>query len=90
MRLPAADAPDGAKGAGTDIGSMIVSLGGSAVLTALVTGVSQVVRTWVTRYEKRTVVIEIGEHKLTLTGGNPEEHDAKVKAFLKAVERKDG
>ncbi|MFD8498988.1 hypothetical protein [Amycolatopsis sp. NPDC059657] len=90
VRLPAADAPDGAKGAGTDIGSMVVSLGGSAVLTALVTGVSQVVRTWVTRYEKRSVVIEIGEHKLTLTGGKPEEHDAKVKAFLKSVERKNG
>ncbi|OLZ58497.1 hypothetical protein [Amycolatopsis keratiniphila] len=86
VRLPEVVAPDGAKGAGTDIGAMVVSLGGSAVLTALVTGVCQVLRTWVTRDKDRRVVIEVGDHKLELTGGNAEQQARAIEAFTKTLE----
>ncbi|RSN32766.1 hypothetical protein DMC61_11280 [Amycolatopsis sp. WAC 04169] len=86
VRLREVVAPDGAKGAGTDIGAMVVSLGGSAVLTALVTGVCQVLRTWVTRDKDRRVVIEVGDHKLELTGGNAEQQARAIEAFTKTLE----
>ncbi len=84
--LPAATAPDGAKGTGTDIGAMVVSLGGSAVLTSLVTGVCQVLRAWVTRDKDRRVVIKVGDRELELTGGNAEEQARAIEAFRKSVE----
>ncbi len=86
VRLPTTVAPDGAKGTGTDIGAMVVSLGGSAVLTAVVTGVCQVLRTWVTRDKDRRVVIEIGGNKLELTGGNAEQQASAIEAFRKTLE----
>jgi hypothetical protein len=86
VRLPETVAPDGAKGTGTDIGAMVVSLGGSAVLTALVTGVCQVLRTWVTRDKDRRVVIEVGGNKLEMTGGNAEEQARAIEAFAKKLE----
>lgn len=86
VQLPEVVAPDGAKGTGTDIGAMIVSLGGSAVLTALVTGVCQVLRTWVTRDKDRRVVIEVGDRKLELTGGNAEQQTRAIEAFSKTLE----
>lgn len=86
VRLPEVVAPDGAKGTGTDIGTMVVSLGGSAVLTALVTGVCQVLRTWVTRDKDRRVVIEVGDNKLELTGGDAEEQARAIEAFRKTLE----
>ncbi|WP_410581827.1 hypothetical protein [Amycolatopsis sp. lyj-108] len=86
VRLPEVVSPDGAKGAGTDIGAMIVSLGGSAVLTALVTGVCQVLRTWVTRDKDRRVVIEVAGNKLELTGGNAEQQARAIEAFTKTLE----
>jgi hypothetical protein len=88
VRLPEAVAPEGAKGTGTDIGSMVVSLGGSAVLASLVTGVCQVLRAWVTRDKDRRVVIEVGAHKLELTGGNAEQQARAIEAFKQAVELK--
>lgn len=87
VRLPQVAAPDGAKGTGTDVGAMIVSLGGSAVLTALVTGVCQVLRTWVTRDKDRHVVIEVGDSRLELTGGNAEEQARAIEAFAKGLAR---
>lgn len=86
VRLLDVTAPDGAKGTGTDIGAMVVSLGGSAVLTAMVTGVCQVLRTWVTRDKDRRVVIEIGANKLELTGGNAEQQARAIDAFKEALE----
>ena len=86
VRLSEATPPEGAKGAGVDIGSMVVSLGGSAVLTSLVTGVCQVLRTWVSRDKDRRVSIEIGKNKLELTGGNAEQQAQAIEAFRKALE----
>ena len=86
VRLPEVVVPSGTKGTGTDIGAMVISLGGSAVLTALVTGVCQVLRTWVTRDKDRRVVIEVGDNKLELTGGNAEQHARAIEAFKKTLE----
>ena len=86
VRLPEVAAPDGAKGVGTDVGAMVVSLGGSAVLAALVNGVCQVLRTWVTRDKDRRVVIEIGDNKLELTGGNAEQQARAIEAFTRTLE----
>lgn len=85
VRLRGIAAPAGAKGTGTDIGALVVSLGGSAVLTALVTGVCQVLRTWVTRDKDRRVVIEVGDSKLELTGGNAEEQARAIEAFTNTL-----
>ncbi|KFZ80777.1 hypothetical protein ED92_10550 [Amycolatopsis sp. MJM2582] len=84
--LPEVVVPDGAKGTGVDIGAMVVSLGGSAVLTALVTGVCQVLRTWVTRDKDRRVVVEVGGNKLELTGGSAEEQARAIEAFARTLE----
>lgn len=86
VRLPEVVAPDGTKGTATDIGAMIVSLGGSVVLTGLVTSVCQVLRTWVIRNKDRRVVIEVGDKKLELTGANVEQQARAIEAFKKALE----
>lgn len=85
VRAGAGVAPAGAKGDPATIGSLIVGLGSSAVATALITGVCQIVREWVGRRRDRSVVLELEGRRLELTGASAEQQQAAVDTFLAAI-----
>lgn len=76
----------GAKGDAASVGTLVVSLADSVVLTALVTGVCQVLRAWVTRHRDRRVVLKDGDRSLELTGVSVEQHERAIEAFVKALD----
>jgi hypothetical protein len=87
VRRETADSPvPGAKGDAVSVGTLVVSLADSVVLTALVTGVCQVLRAWVTRHRDRRVVLKDGDRSLELTGVSVEQHERAIEAFLKTLD----
>lgn len=72
------EAPTGAKGDPVSVGMLIVSLANSAGLV----GVCQVVRSWVSRDERRRIVVRAGKRTLEITGASPQQHQQIIDAFL--------
>jgi hypothetical protein len=78
-------AEDGAKGDPMAIGSLVIGLGSSAAVTALITGSLQVLRSWVIRRSERTVVLQLAGHRLKLKGGSPQEQQRAIDRFTETV-----
>jgi hypothetical protein len=69
--------PDGAKGIGSDISTLVLTVSGPALL-----GSVQILRTWIARDLGREVTVKDGERELHLKGMNPEQHERLVREFL--------
>jgi hypothetical protein len=78
-------APPGAKGDLVTTGTLIATLANSAVLASI----CQLARTWVTRDRGRRIIIKDGDRSLELHGGNPEQHQQIVDAFLSVAKTPD-
>ncbi|UQS23621.1 hypothetical protein L1857_12685 [Amycolatopsis thermalba] len=78
-------APDGAKGSVDSVGGLVVALADSAVLSAALTGLTQIVRGWITRGRGRRVSITIDDHVLELSDAEPAQQQQLVDAFITAV-----
>jgi len=76
----------GAKGDASSVGTLVLGLADSVVLTALVTGICQVLKAWVIRQRDRRVVLADGDRRLELTGVTVEQHDRAIEAFTRALE----
>ena len=75
--------PDGAKGDAIAVGTLIMTLGNSAVLVAA----CQVVRAWVTRGRARSATIKFGKNRtLDITGVGATQQQKLVEAFLAAIQ----
>lgn len=75
--------PDGAKGDGIAVGTLIMTLGNSAVLVAA----CQVVRAWVTRGRARSATIKFGKDRtLDITGVGAAQQQRLIEAFLAAIQ----
>ena len=71
--------PDGTKGDAIAIGTLIMTLGNSAVLVAA----CQVVRAWVTRGQARHATIKYGKNRtLDITGATTAQQQKLIDAFL--------
>ena len=71
--------PDGTKGDAIAIGTLIMTLGNSAVLVAA----CQVVRAWVTRGQARQATIKYGKNRtLDITGATTAQQQKLIDAFL--------
>jgi hypothetical protein len=71
--------PDGAKGDPIAIGTLLMTLGNSAVLAA----VCQVVRAWVARGKARHATIKYGKDRtLEITGATTKQQQQLIDAFL--------
>ena len=71
--------PDGTKGDAIAIGTLIMTLGNSAVLVAA----CQVVRAWVTRGKARHATIKYGKNRtLDITGATAAQQQKLIDAFL--------
>jgi hypothetical protein len=76
--------PDRAKGNAIAVGTLIMTLGNSAVLVA----VCQVVRSWVTRGQARRAVIRYGKNRtLDITGMTTAQQQKLIEAFIEAMHR---
>lgn len=74
-----ADAPEGAKGAGVELGSLLVVLAASGgVLTSLV----GTLQAWVTRQSRSRLVLEIDGDRVELTGASDAERSRALEAWL--------
>jgi hypothetical protein len=78
-------APPGTKGDLVTTGTLIVTLANSAVLASI----CQLARSWVTRDRSRRIIIKEGDRSLELHGGNPEQHQQLIDAFLSITETTD-
>ena len=75
----AADAPEGAKGAGVEIGSLLVVLAASGgVLTSLV----GTLQSWLTRQSRSRLVLEIDGDRVELTGASDAERSRALEVWL--------
>ncbi|WP_433870550.1 effector-associated constant component EACC1 [Saccharopolyspora sp. CA-218241] len=75
-------APEGAKGAATELGTLVVTLANSTVLIA----VCQLARMWVQTNKNRKVLIKDGERSIELVASSQEQHDRIIDGLLKARE----
>ncbi len=80
----AAAAPENAKGLGTELGSLVVTLANSAILLA----VCQTIRAWVMHNKNRRVVIKDNDRTLELTAVSAAQHQEIIAAFLRNAEPK--
>jgi hypothetical protein len=71
--------PDGAKGVGSDISTLVLTLSAPALL-----GSVQILRTWIARDLGREVTVKDGDRELHLKGMNSEQHERLVREFLDA------
>jgi hypothetical protein len=75
-----AAAPAGAKGDPVTLGTLLVTLAASGgVLTTLIGAV----QSWLTRSERCSVTMQIGEDKLTLSEASSEEQERLAEAFIR-------
>ena len=75
----AVDAPEGAKGAGVELGSLLVVLAASGgVLTSLV----GTLQAWLTRQSRSRLVLEIDGDRVELTGASDAERSRALEAWL--------
>lgn len=81
--------PDGAKGGAGPAGEIIVSLANSAAITAALTGVCQVLKSWVKRGEGRKIVLKDGDRTLEITGSRAHLQDHAIEAFLNRISQND-
>lgn len=82
--LPQSTAPAGAKGPGTEAGSLLLALAASGgVLTSLV----GLVQAWLLRNAGSTVVVEIDGDRVELTGATDEERRRALEVWLAKHER---
>lgn len=76
--------PDGAKGDAIAIGTLVMSLGNSAVLV----GVCQVVRAWVARGQSRRVTIKYGKNQtLDITSATTAQQQKLIEAFIATMQQ---
>jgi ATP-dependent Zn protease len=76
--------PDGSKGDPVAIGTLVMTLGNSAVLVA----VCQVVRAWVTRGRARHATLKYGKNRtLDITGTTTEQQQQLIEAFIATIKR---
>jgi 23S rRNA pseudoU1915 N3-methylase RlmH len=76
-------APKGSK-AGAEVialGSLLVTLGTSAVSTAI-PNLSNALQSWLTRHERRKISLEIGGDKIEVTGVSDEQQQQLIKSWL--------
>jgi hypothetical protein len=73
-------APPNARGDAITVGTLIVTLANSAGLV----GVCQLLRTWVTRDQGRSITLKNGKRSLEITGANTAQHQQIIDAFLAA------
>jgi hypothetical protein len=78
-------APPGTKGNLVTTGTLTATLANSAVLASI----CQLARTWVTRDRSRHIIIKDGDRRLELHGGNTEQHQQIIDAFLSAAKAPD-
>lgn len=72
--------PDGARGVDPDtLTTIVVTLSGSWVLVEL----ASAVRDWITRADKRTIVIRGGDRSLEITGTTLAQRQTAIEAFLR-------
>jgi hypothetical protein len=88
QRVASSDQHKGAKGTAISIGQLTLGIAQSASLTALATGVCQVLRAWVNRGSGRRVVIKDGKHTLELTGGSKQQHQQLIDFFISELSKK--
>lgn len=70
--------PADAKGTPATVGPLIVDLANSAGLAAIF----QLISTWVTRGNGRSITVEDGDRKLTIDGAKSDQHQQIIDAFL--------
>lgn len=73
---------DGAKGVGPDLGTLVVTLGNSAVLLS----VCQLIRTWVLHNKNRKVVIKDGDRSVELVASSRDQHERMIEGLLQGRE----
>jgi hypothetical protein len=78
-------APHGAKGDLVTTGTLIATLANSAVLASI----CQLARSWVTLARGRRIIIKNGDWSLELDGGNSEQHQKLIDAFLSSLQEPD-
>lgn len=76
-------APADAKGDPATTGTLLVDLANSAGLAAIF----QLISTWVTRGNGRSITIEDGDRKLTINGADPQQHQQIIDAFVNDTSR---
>ncbi|MGC1930160.1 MAG: hypothetical protein WA667_14400 [Candidatus Nitrosopolaris sp.] len=78
-----AAAPKSSKSGGevVTLGSLLVTLGASAVSTAI-PNLANTLQSWLTRHERRTISIEIGGDKLQMTGVSDKEQETLIDAWI--------
>ncbi|MEV0056486.1 hypothetical protein AB0H34_39120 [Saccharopolyspora shandongensis] len=79
VAIPSEPSPEGSKGTGDLLGTLLVTVANSAVLVS----VCQLVRAWVMHNKNRRVVLKDGERTLELTATSAEQHEQIISAFLR-------
>jgi hypothetical protein len=77
-------APKGSKAGGAEVaalGSLLVTLGTSAVSTAI-PNLSNTLQSWLTRHERRKISLEIGGDKLEVTGVSDEQQLKLIESWI--------
>ncbi|MBB1158137.1 hypothetical protein [Amycolatopsis dendrobii] len=75
----------GAKGGAMTVGSIVVSLAGSAVLSTALKEVMQVAKAWIARGRGRRISVTIGDRVLEISDVEPDQQQRLVDAFVTAV-----
>ena len=77
--VPISDAPPGAKGVGSDLGSTILVLAASGGVVTTLLGVLQ---TWLVQHAGSQIVVEIAGDRLELTGATDDERRRALDVWL--------
>lgn len=80
QQLHEATTPAGVKGVPASLGNLLVTLGASGGALTVLIGALQ---SWLTRSERCSVTIELGNDKMTLKGASSEEQQRLVNAFIR-------
>jgi hypothetical protein len=78
--VPLAAGPAGAKGAGVDWKSLLLTLAGTG---GVLSGVLATVQAWLSHGEHRSMTIEIGGDKLTVSGISSAEQKQLINAWIR-------
>jgi hypothetical protein len=76
-------APEGSKAGGevVALGSLLVTLGTSAVSTAI-PNLSNALQSWLTRHERRKISLEVGGDKIEVIGISDEQQQQLIESWL--------
>jgi Effector Associated Constant Component 1 len=75
----AGEAPEGAKGDPVTLGTLLVTLAASGgALTSLIS----TVQSWLTRHERSSVTLKLGDDTLAITGVSSEQQDRLIDSFV--------